>query len=177
MWEMAARGGVKTSACTPSMAVTPPRSAEASLAALEKGAARADDMSICGALRCDGPTSGGARRARLRLIAEGRRNPRCQRPEGLRAAYARGENDESVKPTAVPAGAAPPHERRRCGCLHEFPADRAREMTALTAPVQRSCAGAGGTLHARELRRLELRAAGLSPQASPTARRIISGWD
>ena len=144
MMEMAARGGVRDIRVHAFLdgRDTPPRSAEASLAATGEKCAQlgvGTIASICGRYYAMDRDQRWERvEPAYRLIAEGKAEWRAASAlEGLRAAYARGENDEFVKPTAiVPAGAAP--SRMNDGdavVFMNFRSDRAREMTAaLTAP-------------------------------------------
>jgi 2,3-bisphosphoglycerate-independent phosphoglycerate mutase len=118
---------------------TPPRSAEASLAALEKKCAalgRARVASICGRYYAMDRDNRWERvRPAYELITEGRAEHRAATAvEGLRAAYARGESDEFVKATVVGSPA-----RMNDGdalVYMNFRADRARQLTrALTDPA------------------------------------------
>jgi 2,3-bisphosphoglycerate-independent phosphoglycerate mutase len=117
---------------------TPPRSAEASLLALERLTAELKAgriASICGryyAMDRDG------RWERVQpaydLITQGKSAQLAESAvEGLRAAYARGESDEFVQATAVGTGAR--MEDGDAVVFMNFRADRARQMTrALTDP-------------------------------------------
>ena len=118
---------------------TPPKSAEASLAALA-GEMRASSApgtiaSICGRYYAMD------RDQRWERVAAGlppdhataKANSRPPTAvDGLRAAYARGETDEFVKPTAiVPPAAAPARMSDGDAVVFmNFRADRARQMTA-----------------------------------------------
>jgi len=121
---------------------TPPRSAAASLARMEETCARLPDAriaSICGRYyamdrdqRWDRVSQAYA------LLVDGDAPAAPTARDALDAAYARGESDEFVKPTAiVPPGALA--TRMRDGdvvVFMNFRADRAREITrALTDPA------------------------------------------
>jgi 2,3-bisphosphoglycerate-independent phosphoglycerate mutase len=115
---------------------TPPKSAEASLAALEKKCAalgRARIASICGRyFAMDRDNRWERVRPAYELLTEGKSGYRAATAvEGLNAAYARGETDEFVQATAVGAPA-----RMNDGdavVYMNFRADRARQlMRALT---------------------------------------------
>ena len=118
---------------------TPPKSAEASLAALEKKCAalgRARVASICGRYYAMDRDNRWERvRPAYELITDGKAEYRAATAvEGLRAAYARGETDEFVKATVVGSPA-----RMSDGdalVYMNFRADRARQLTrALTDPA------------------------------------------
>ena len=118
---------------------TPPKSAEASLAALEKKCAamkRACVASICGRYYAMDRDNRWERvRPAYELITDGKAEHRAATAVGgLRAAYARGETDEFVKATVVGSPA-----RMNDGdalVYMNFRADRARQLTrALTDPV------------------------------------------
>jgi 2,3-bisphosphoglycerate-independent phosphoglycerate mutase len=118
---------------------TPPKSAEASLAALERKCAalgRARVASICGRYYAMDRDNRWERvLPAYELITEGRAEHRAATAvEGLRAAYARGESDEFVKATVVGSPA-----RMSDGdalVYMNFRADRARQLTrALTDPA------------------------------------------
>jgi 2,3-bisphosphoglycerate-independent phosphoglycerate mutase len=115
---------------------TPPKSAEASLAALERKCAalgRARVASICGRYYAMDRDNRWERvRPAYELITEGRAEYRAATAvEGLRAAYARGETDEFVKATAI--GSARPMKDGDAVVYMNFRADRARQLTrALT---------------------------------------------
>jgi len=139
MLEMAARGGVKDIRVHAFLdgRDTPPKSAEASLVALQK---KCDQLgagaiaSICGRYYAMDRDQRWERvEAAYRLITDGEAEFRAGNAvDGLRAAYARGETDEFVKPTAIVAGGA---AAARMGdgdavVFMNFRADRARQMTA-----------------------------------------------
>ncbi|HZM45748.1 MAG TPA: 2,3-bisphosphoglycerate-independent phosphoglycerate mutase [Burkholderiales bacterium] len=142
--EMAARAGVKDIRVHAFLdgRDTPPKSAEASLVALQKKCAELNCVtiaSICGRYYAmDRDRRWERVEAAYRLIVDGQAEFQAGgAADGLNAAYARGETDEFVKPTAiVPPGAA----RTRMGdgdavVFMNFRADRARQMTAaLTDP-------------------------------------------
>jgi 2,3-bisphosphoglycerate-independent phosphoglycerate mutase len=119
---------------------TPPKSAEPSLAALEKlyaelGTGRT--ASICGRYYAMDRDKRWERvKVAYDLITAGSAEFRAQSAiEGLQAAYARGESDEFVKPTAVvPQGASPVQMSDGDAVVFmNFRADRARQLTtALT---------------------------------------------
>jgi 2,3-bisphosphoglycerate-independent phosphoglycerate mutase len=139
--EMAARGGVKDVLVHAFLdgRDTPPRSAEASLAALE---AKCRELktgriaSICGRYYAMDRDSRWERvRSAYDLLTQGQSEFRSATAvEGLRAAYSRGENDEFVKATAI--GAAGPRMNDGDAVVFmNFRADRARQLTrALTDP-------------------------------------------
>jgi 2,3-bisphosphoglycerate-independent phosphoglycerate mutase len=141
MLEMAVRGGVKDVLVHAFLdgRDTPPRSAEASLAALE---AKCHSLkagriaSICGRYYAMDRDSRWERvRAGYDLLTRGNSEFRAATAvEGLRAAYARGENDEFVKATAI--GASGPRMNDGDAVVFmNFRADRARQLTrALTDP-------------------------------------------
>src|SRR4030095_11330936 len=116
MLEMAARGGAKDVRVHAFLdgRDTPPKSAEASLAALDEHCRRLGNgaiVSICGRYYAVVRDKRWQRVApAYRLITYGESEFRAPNAiEGLRAAYARGETDEFVKPTAtVPPNAAEP---------------------------------------------------------------------
>jgi 2,3-bisphosphoglycerate-independent phosphoglycerate mutase len=144
MLEMAARGGVKDIRLHAFLdgRDTPPRSAEASLTAMDQACARLGAgaiTSICGRYYAmDRDRRWERVEPAYRLIAEGAAEYRAASAlEGLHAAYARGEGDEFVKPTAiVPAGAAPARMNDGDAVVFmNFRADRARQLTAaFTSP-------------------------------------------
>jgi 2,3-bisphosphoglycerate-independent phosphoglycerate mutase len=117
---------------------TPPRSAEASLLALERLTAELKAgriASICGRYYAMDRDSRWDRVLRAYdLITQGKSAQRAESAvEGLHAAYARGESDEFVQPTAV--GAAARMEDGDAVIFMNFRADRARQLTrALTDP-------------------------------------------
>jgi 2,3-bisphosphoglycerate-independent phosphoglycerate mutase len=118
---------------------TPPRSAEASLLALERlclelNAGRIG--SICGRYYAMDRDQRWERvRAAYELVAEGVAAQRADTAvEGLRAAYARGESDEFVQATVIGAAGARLEDGDAVVFMN-FRADRARELTrALTDP-------------------------------------------
>jgi 2,3-bisphosphoglycerate-independent phosphoglycerate mutase len=121
---------------------TPPRSAEPSLAALEKlyaelGAGRT--ASICGRyFAMDRDNRWDRVETAYDLVTAGAPGVRATSAlEGLRAAYERGESDEFVKPTAIVAnGHAVRMNDGDAVVFMNFRADRARELTAaLTNPA------------------------------------------
>ena len=139
MLGMAARAGVKDILVHAFLdgRDTPPRSAEASLAALEKkcAALKAGRIaSICGRYYAMDRDNRWERvQAGYDLITHGKAQHRAATAvEGLLAAYARGENDEFVKATAI--GAAGPRMNDGDAVVFmNFRADRARQLTrALT---------------------------------------------
>ncbi len=147
MVEMAARGGVTDIRVHALLdgRDTPPRSAEASLAAMEakfRQLGAGAIVSICGRYYAMDRDQRWERvEPAYRLVTEGRAEFRAASAvEGLHAAYARGETDEFVKPTAiVPAGGSLDRPARMsegdAAVFMNFRSDRAREMTAaLTSP-------------------------------------------
>jgi len=144
MLEMAARAGVKNVRVHAFLdgRDTPPKSAEASLAALEEKCRKLGAgmiASICGRYYAmDRDRRWERVEPAYRLITDGEAGfSSAGAVEGLHAAYARGETDEFVKPTAiVPAGAAPTRMSDGDAVVFmNFRADRARQMTAaLTDP-------------------------------------------
>jgi 2,3-bisphosphoglycerate-independent phosphoglycerate mutase len=139
MLEMAARGGVKEVLVHAFLdgRDTPPRSAEASLVALEAKCRELKTCriaSICGRYYAMDRDSRWERvRSAYDLLTQGTSEFRAATAlEGLRAAYARGENDEFVKATAI--GAAGPRMNDGDAVVYmNFRADRARQLTrALT---------------------------------------------
>jgi len=118
---------------------TAPRSAEASLLALERLGAELKSgriASLCGRYYAMDRDSRWERvRAAYDLVSEGRAAHRAgSAAEGLRAAYARGESDEFVQATAIGAGPARMEDGDAVVFMN-FRADRARELTrALTDP-------------------------------------------
>jgi 2,3-bisphosphoglycerate-independent phosphoglycerate mutase len=116
---------------------TPPRSAEPSLAAFDRlyaelGAGRT--ASICGRYYAMDRDKRWERvKIAYDLITAGAAEFRASSAtEGLQAAYARGESDEFVKPTAiVPVGAAPVQMKDGDAVVFmNFRADRARQLTS-----------------------------------------------
>ncbi|HXF66682.1 MAG TPA: 2,3-bisphosphoglycerate-independent phosphoglycerate mutase [Burkholderiales bacterium] len=145
MIEMAARGGVAEIRVHAFLdgRDTPPKSAEDSLAALERKCAALGAgaiASICGryyAMDRDGRWE--RVREAYELVTDGRAAYRAaSAQQGLREAYARGETDEFVKATAIAApGAAPARMNDGDAAVFmNFRADRARQLTrALTDPA------------------------------------------
>jgi 2,3-bisphosphoglycerate-independent phosphoglycerate mutase len=136
---MAARNGVKNLYVHAFLdgRDTPPKSAEPSLAALDKlyreiGAGRT--ASICGRYYAMDRDKRWERvKSAYDLITSGTAEFRASNAvEGLQAAYARGESDEFVKATAiVPAGAAPVQMNDGDAVVFmNFRADRARQLTS-----------------------------------------------
>jgi 2,3-bisphosphoglycerate-independent phosphoglycerate mutase len=116
---------------------TPPRSAEPSLAALDKryaelGAGRT--ASICGRYYAMDRDKRWERvKIAYELITAGAAEFRAaSATAGLEAAYARGESDEFVKPTVIaPGGAAPVQMNDGDAVIFmNFRADRARQLTS-----------------------------------------------
>ena len=137
---MAARAGVKEIQMHAFLdgRDTPPRSAEASLHALERLCAELKAgriASICGRYYAMDRDSRWERvRPAYDLLTQGHAAQRAATAvEGLRAAYARGESDEFVQATAI--GAAARMEGGDAVVFMNFRADRARQLTrALTDP-------------------------------------------
>ncbi|MGE5090412.1 MAG: 2,3-bisphosphoglycerate-independent phosphoglycerate mutase [Candidatus Levyibacteriota bacterium] len=145
MVDMAAAGGA------PRVAIhafldgrdTPPRSAAASLAYIEAVCARHSSVrvaSICGRYYAMDRDQRWERVApAYALLVDGAAQYRAATAaQGLAAAYARGENDEFVKPTAIvdAAGEATRMVDGDVVVFMNFRADRARQMTrALTDPA------------------------------------------
>jgi 2,3-bisphosphoglycerate-independent phosphoglycerate mutase len=137
--DMAARAGVKDIRVHAFLdgRDTPPKSAEASLAALDRklaslGAGRI--ASICGRYYAMDRDHRWERvQSAYDLLTQGTAEYRARTAvEGLRAAYARGESDEFVKATAI-AGASGMNDGDAVVFMN-FRADRARQLTrALTA--------------------------------------------
>ncbi|HEY7742632.1 MAG TPA: 2,3-bisphosphoglycerate-independent phosphoglycerate mutase [Burkholderiales bacterium] len=117
---------------------TPPRSAEASLLALERLTAELKAGRIASICGCYYAMDRDSRWERVQpaydLITQGKSAQRAgSAVEGLRAAYARGESDEFVKATVI--GAPARMEDGDAAIFMNFRADRARQMTrALTDP-------------------------------------------
>ena len=143
MLEMAVRAGVKDILVHAFLdgRDTPPKSAEASLAALEKKCAALKTgriATICGRYYAMDRDNRWERvHAAYDLLTQGKAEHRAATAvEGLRAAYARGETDEFVKATAIGNPA-----RMNDGdavVYMNFRADRARQLTrALTDPTFR----------------------------------------
>jgi 2,3-bisphosphoglycerate-independent phosphoglycerate mutase len=139
MLGMAARAGVKEVLVHAFLdgRDTPPRSAEASLASLEakcRSLKTGRIASICGRYYAMDRDNRWERvTAAYDLLTQGKSEFRSASAlEGLHAAYARGENDEFVKPTAI--GAAAPRMSDGDAVVYmNFRADRARQLTrALT---------------------------------------------
>jgi 2,3-bisphosphoglycerate-independent phosphoglycerate mutase len=125
---------------------TPPKSADASIAFMDGVCARvaaggiaARIASICGRYHAMDRDKRWERVApAYGLLVDGTaefNSPNAR--QALAAAYARGESDEFVKPTAIPdAGAAVRMEDGDVAVFMNFRADRARQMTrALTDPA------------------------------------------
>jgi 2,3-bisphosphoglycerate-independent phosphoglycerate mutase len=139
MLEMAVRGGARDVRVHAFLdgRDTPPRSAEASLAALAAKCAQLGAgtiVSICGRYYAMDRDKRWERvLPAYRLITDGEAEYRAaDAVEGLRAAYARGEGDEFVKATVIAAAGAAP-SRMNDGdvvVFMNFRADRARQMTA-----------------------------------------------
>src|SRR3990170_3793596 len=138
---MAARAGVKEVRVHAFLdgRDTPPRSAEASLLALERRCAELKSgriASICGRYYAMDRDSRWERvQPAYDLLTQGKAAQRAGTAvEGLRAAYARGESDEFVQATAI-GGAGARMEDGDAVVFMNFRADRARELTrALTDP-------------------------------------------
>jgi 2,3-bisphosphoglycerate-independent phosphoglycerate mutase len=141
MLRLAARAGVKDVRAHAFLdgRDTPPRSAEASLLALERLCAELKTgriASICGRYYAMDRDNRWERVQRAYdLLTQGTAAHRAESAvAGLRAAYARGESDEFVQPTAIGAEAAR-MEDGDAAVFMNFRADRARELTrALTDP-------------------------------------------
>lgn len=145
MIEMAARGAVRDIRVHAFLdgRDTPPKSAEGSLAALERKCAALGVgaiASICGryyAMDRDGRWE--RVREAYELVTDGRAPYRAaSAQQGLREAYARGETDEFVKATAIAAPGAVPARMNDGDAVvfMNFRADRARQLTrALTDPA------------------------------------------
>ena len=137
--DMAARAGVKDIRVHAFLdgRDTPPKSAEASLAALERkcaGLGSGRIASICGRYYAMDRDHRWERvQAAYDLLTQGKAEYRARTAvEGLRAAYARGESDEFVKATAIDG--APGMNDGDAVVFMNFRADRARQLTrALTA--------------------------------------------
>ena len=136
--EMAARSGVKEMLVHAFLdgRDTPPKSAEASLAALEKkcaGLKTGRIASICGRYYAMDRDNRWERvQLAYDLVTQGKSGQRAVTAlEGLNAAYARGESDEFVKPTVI--GNPPRMNDGDAVVFMNFRADRARQLTrALT---------------------------------------------
>jgi 2,3-bisphosphoglycerate-independent phosphoglycerate mutase len=139
---MAARAGVKEIRVHAFLdgRDTPPRSAEASLLALDRLCSELKAgriASICGRYYAMDRDSRWERvRPAYDLITQGKAAQRAETAcEGLRAAYARGESDEFVQATAIGAGGARLDDGDAVVFMN-FRADRARQLTrALTDPA------------------------------------------
>jgi 2,3-bisphosphoglycerate-independent phosphoglycerate mutase len=139
--EMAARAGVKNALVHAFLdgRDTPPRSAEASFAALEQKCRELKTgriASICGRYYAMDRDNRWERvQPAYDLITQGKAEHRAANAvEGLRAAYARGETDEFVKATAIGAAGARMNDGDAVAFMN-FRADRARQLTrALTDP-------------------------------------------
>ncbi|MBI3044737.1 MAG: 2,3-bisphosphoglycerate-independent phosphoglycerate mutase [Betaproteobacteria bacterium] len=139
MLELAARTGVKDLRVHAFLdgRDTPPKSAEASLAALQKqcdGLKAGSIASICGRYYAMDRDNRWERvQPAYDLITRGRAEYRAASAiEGLRAAYARGETDEFVKATAIGPADLPMSDGDAVVFMN-FRADRARQLTrALT---------------------------------------------
>jgi 2,3-bisphosphoglycerate-independent phosphoglycerate mutase len=140
--DMAAEGGVPV--CVHAFLDgrdTPPRSAEASLAALNakcETLKNARIVSICGRYYAmDRDRRWERTQQAYDLVVEGKAGFRAaDAVAGLRAAYGRGESDEFVKPTVITsaAGALAAMNDGDAVAFMNFRADRARQLTlALTA--------------------------------------------
>ena len=143
MLEMAARGGVKNVMVHAFLdgRDTPPKSAEASLAATQQKCRQLKTgriVSICGRYYgMDRDQRWERVKPAYDLITQGKAGFRAATAvEGLHAAYARGETDEFVKATVI--GTPDPAARMNDGdavVFMNFRADRARQLTrALTDP-------------------------------------------
>jgi 2,3-bisphosphoglycerate-independent phosphoglycerate mutase len=141
LMEMAARAGVKDVLLHAFLdgRDTAPKSAEASLAAAERTFAALGTgriASICGRYYAMDRDNRWERvQPAYELVTDGRAEHRAATAaEGLRAAYARGETDEFVKPTSI--GGAARMNNGDTVVFMNFRADRARELTrALTDPA------------------------------------------
>jgi 2,3-bisphosphoglycerate-independent phosphoglycerate mutase len=145
MLEMAVKGGVKD-VCVHAFLDgrdTPPRSAEASLVQLQKKCAELKGGRIASVVGRYYAMDRDQRWERVQtaydLLTAGKAEFQAANAvDALRDAYARGENDEFVKATAiVPAGGAPAQMKDGDVVVFmNFRADRARQMTrALTDPA------------------------------------------
>ncbi len=145
MLEMAVKGGV-TDVCVHAFLDgrdTPPRSAEASLKLLQQKCAQLKGGRIASVVGRYYAMDRDQRWERVQqaydLLTDGRAEFQTATAlDALRDAYARGENDEFVKATAiVPPGGAATQMRDGDVCVFmNFRADRARQMTrALTNPA------------------------------------------
>ena len=144
MLDMAVRGGVKNLYVHAFLdgRDTPPKSARASLAALDAKLAALGSgrtASICGRYYAmDRDQRWDRVKTAYDLITSGHAEYRAATAvEGLAAAYARGESDEFVKATAIvpPGGASVVMNDGDAVVFMNFRADRARQLTtALTDP-------------------------------------------
>ena len=145
MLEMAVKGGVGD-VCVHAFLDgrdTPPRSAEASLVTLQKKCADLKGARIASVVGRYYAMDRDQRWERVQqaydLLTDARAPYQAASAlDALRDAYARGENDEFVKATAiVPANVAPAQMKNGDVCVFmNFRADRARQMTrALTDPA------------------------------------------
>ncbi|HSN40475.1 MAG TPA: 2,3-bisphosphoglycerate-independent phosphoglycerate mutase [Burkholderiales bacterium] len=145
MLDMAARGGVKNVLLHAFLdgRDTPPKSAEASLAALQE---KCDALkvgriaSVCGRYYAMDRDQRWERvQPAYDLITQGRAEFRAATAiEALHAAYARGESDEFVKATVIAAAGVQPARMNDGDAVvfMNFRADRARQLTlALTDPA------------------------------------------
>jgi 2,3-bisphosphoglycerate-independent phosphoglycerate mutase len=112
---------------------TPPRSAEPSLAKLQAACAAqpgARIASVCGRYYAmDRDQRWDRVQLAWRALVEGEADYRAaDAPAALQAAYARGENDEFVKPTVI--GASAPMRDGDAVVFMNFRADRARQLSA-----------------------------------------------
>jgi 2,3-bisphosphoglycerate-independent phosphoglycerate mutase len=141
MLEMAARGSVKNVLVHAFLdgRDTPPKSAEASLSAMQKKFAEVKTgriASICGRYYAMDRDNRWERvQAAYDLLTRATAGYRASTAiEGLRAAYGRGETDEFVKATVI--GEPAPMNDGDAVVFMNFRADRARQMTrALTDPA------------------------------------------
>jgi 2,3-bisphosphoglycerate-independent phosphoglycerate mutase len=139
--ELAARQGVKNIYIHAFLdgRDTPPRSAEASLRAMDEKCARTGAGRIASIVgryyAMDRDNRWERVQAAYDLLTQGKAEfSAASAVEGLRAAYARGENDEFVKATVI--GAPVGMEDGDVAVFMNFRADRARQMTrALTDPA------------------------------------------
>jgi 2,3-bisphosphoglycerate-independent phosphoglycerate mutase len=139
MREMAEKGGVERIHLHAFLdgRDTPPKSAEASLAALQRkcdGLAAGRIASICGRyFAMDRDQRWDRIESAYNLVTQGKAQYRdTTAVGGLRAAYDRSETDEFVKPTAiVPPGTEPARMRDGDAVVFmNFRADRARQLTS-----------------------------------------------
>ncbi|MCC7484184.1 MAG: 2,3-bisphosphoglycerate-independent phosphoglycerate mutase [Burkholderiales bacterium] len=139
MIEMAARGGARAIRVHAFLdgRDTPPKSAAASLAVLEEVCARspgASIASVCGRYYAmDRDRRWERVEPAYRLVTDGEAAfSAASAAAALAAAYARGETDEFVKPTAIaaPGGTPPRMNDGDAAVFMNFRADRARELSA-----------------------------------------------